>query len=295
MKHRIVVILAILLPILLVLGAVYNLTRSAEPETKKVLINFVIDGETEPFDSYYAEHAVGEQLRIVSPQIKGGYEPRIPIYTARVRNDMNVTIIYDFKAPDSALSAGAILYQADFNTTEDWETYFNSLDGLTLTESGNSIVGAYAEIVNNALYVSDRGRILLSDDSEIYKTDSYTITFSMLFKSFNESEKGTVFGIEHSGNQYVSLFSLDSQGKVYHGSTFLTTLETDTWYTFTLHIDNLSLTKELLINGVSLYTWATTSAVDGATNVYFRFFNSTSHTEYYLDHFVIYEGAPVKN
>lgn len=196
MKKPITIILAVTLAVLLLLGALYNLTRHAEePEVKKVLINYVIDGETEPFDTYYAEHAVGDQLRIVSPQIKGGYEPRIPIYTAKVRSDMNITVVYDFKAPDPVLPASGILYQADFNTTEDWTTYFNSLDGFTLTASGSNTEAADAEIVDNILHVADRGRILLMDDGGISQTDSYTITFSMLFKSFEESSVATVFGL----------------------------------------------------------------------------------------------------
>ena len=301
MKKQIIVIFAVTLAVLLLLGALYNLTRHAEdPEVKKVLINYVIDGETEPFDSYYAEHAVGDQLRIVSPRIKGGYEPRIPIYTARVRSDMNVTIIYDFKAPDPALPDSGILYQADFDTTGSWVTYFNSLDGLTLAESGNTEGEADAEIVNNILHVADRGRILLTDGSGITETDSYTITFSMLFKSFEESSVATAFGFEFydydgGATRYPKVFRLDSAGKLYRGeSTLVTTLETDRWYTFTVHVDNLAMTKELLVDGVS---FGETEMYDFnlASGVGIRFFNSTSHTEYYLDNFVIYEGAPVKN
>lgn len=300
MEKRIIVVLAVLLVVLLGIGAVYNLTRNAEPETKRVLINYVIDGETEPFDSYYAEHAVGDQLRVVSPRIKGGYEPRIPIYTARVRSDMNVTVIYDFKAPDPALPESGILYQADFDTTGDWVTYFNSLDGLILEATGSNTEAADAKIVDNILHVADRGRILLKDDSGISETDSYTITFSMLFKSFEESSVATAFGFEFydydgGATLYPKVFRLDSAGKVYRGeNTFISTLETDRWYTFTVHVDNIAMTREFFIDGVS-FGEGEMYDFNLASGVGFRFFNTTSHTEYYLDNFVIYEGAPVKN
>ena len=302
MKKRFFIALAIVLSLVMTLGAVSIFTRQvSDPETKKVLINYVIDGEAQPFDSYYAEHVVGDQLRVVSPLVDG-YVPRIPVYAARVKSNMNVTVYYDFKAPDVALPDSGILYHADFNTAESWDTYFNSLDGLTLVASGgnSSAMPIEAGIVKNTLHVSDNGRIELRDTSGITQTDSYTITFSMLFKSFEEDGIGTALSVSYSeynggsSSVYGKAFRLDSSGKLYlNDGTHVTALETGKWYTFTIYVDTLAQTNELFVNGISFGN-SVMYDPDLATNVTFRFFNTLSHTEYYLDNLAIYEGSPVR-
>ena len=300
MTKTMITILAVVLVLFLVCGILFNLTRKNEdPDVKKVLINYVIDGETKPFDSYYAEHAVGEQLRIVSPTVNG-YEPRIPVYAARVNSDMNITVYYDFKAPEIPARKNAILYSANFDGAQTLEEAFNN-GVLTLTGTGSLSGNHDAEIQKNMLHVSDYGRIELTDVTGIFNTDSYTVSFAMLFESFNEKSVATAFSWCYSkydggtSSRYGKAMRLDTSGKVYlNDATHVSALETNKWYVFTIHVDTAAKTNELFINGVSFGKSAMQDP-NLAEDVILRFFNTDSRTAYYMDNLVIYKGEPVKN
>lgn len=297
-KSTIIYIVTVIFVALLGLGAVINLFQGTEPEQKTVVIDYIIDGQEKPFDSYSAKHEEGEQLRVVSPRV-GGYEPRIAVFSARVKSDIHITVFYDFKAPDPMLPSTGILYQADFNTADDWNAYLSSLDGLSVRTYGSNKKEIEAGIVKNTLHMADYGYLCLTDEKAITKTTSYTITFSMLFKSFEEDGIATGFSLMYQnydggGTKYAKSFRLDSAGKFYlQDGEHVSALETEQWYTFTFHVDMQSMTQEIFIDGVS-FGKSTMLDPSLASSVCFRFFNTASHTDYYLDNFVIYEGAPIK-
>ena len=277
-----IIILSAVLVLTLVCGLSFHLTRNNEPpDVKKVLVRYVLAGEAEPFDSYYAEHAVGEQLRIVSPTVKG-YEPRIPVYMARVNSDMNVTVYYDFKAPDVPIRENAVLYRADFVNATTLEEAFSPSKGLTVTSTGgvNSSQPIDYDLEKDMLHCIDNGHIDLEDRAGIFDTPFYTISFSMYFEDFDEVGVSTALSFSYSrydgsaNTRYGKPMRLDSTGKVYlNDATHVTSMHTGEWYNFLIYVDTEAKTCELFINGVSLGQ-STMYDPDLANTVKFRIFNT---------------------
>ena len=300
MKKKLILAVCLGLAILLGLGVLANVaSRIDDSEMKDVVIRYVIAGETDPFDTYVEKHIVGEEIRIASPSILGGYTPRIPVYTAVVKSDMNVTVSYDFKAPDVPARENAVLYRADFNNVDSYEEAFNQ-DGIWKAVTVGSLNNNYDfDFSNNMLHSSSFGRIELDDQQGVFSKESYTVSFSMLFEKFDEKSVATAISWSYANYNggstgYSKAMRLDTSGKVYlNDATHVTSLQTNKWYTFTIYVNNEDLTCELFIDGVS-FGHSEMKDPNNSSQVSFRLFNTDSHTEYYLDNLVIYEGTPVK-
>ena len=298
-SKKILLVISIVLSMITLVGFVSNFDVE-KPEMKRVLIRYVMAGETEPFDLYNEKHAVGDEIAVASPQVLGGYTPRISVYKTTVKSDINVTVLYDFKAPDVPVRENAVMYSAKFENVDTYEEAFDTYGTLKATSVGNHNNDYVFDFSDGMLHSSGCGYILLEDQESIFSADAYTVSFSMLFKTFSENKVATAFSWSFgnynggSSTAYGKAMRLDTSGKVYlNDATHVTSLQTDKWYTFTLYVDNTDLTCELFIDGVS-FGKSQMYDPEKASSTKFRLFNADSMTEYYLDNLVIYEGTPVK-
>lgn len=114
-KNKKVMFLFLALAAVLLLGIVFNLVRgiSSEKDMCKVVINYNLvdsDGFSTRFDTYRAEHAVGERINITSPE-KEGYSPDREKISTVVKTDLIFNVNYSCE--HSSFTYSDMFYKED--------------------------------------------------------------------------------------------------------------------------------------------------------------------------------------
>ena len=204
MKKKILIMVLLCLSAVLVLGMAFTLSDNlnlSDPELYTVSIDYMIAGEEEPFETYFALYEAGTNVKIDAPE-KQGYLPQQKSFVTVVNSNYVVTVLYECLHSSGYDFGTVINYPTD---TEDGvieygcltcdHSYRESFTTLsrTITFGGDAVVDL------PEVPLSDYGYGIAPTDQFIFLKKSFVPEWQVFF------DYGIIFGASAAAPENVTV------------------------------------------------------------------------------------------